>query len=248
VTLKLAKRTAFGWPAAPQKGVRAACKNGTVVHYDGNRQNLANESHDECTKYWKGTRTFHINGRGWSDIGYSFGVCPHGWVFEGRGWGYAQAAQPGGNTTWTSVTFMGGEGEAPTAAQILAYRELRNYLRAKGMQAGEKRHKDFVSTSCPGNPLSGMVTKGTLRAGSTGGDWMEEMVKKLPTLGKGAKASENMQTLRALLRARSHPEVAETGPFDEKVETAVQAVQRWAKLTPDGIVGPKTWPALLRVH
>jgi murein L,D-transpeptidase YcbB/YkuD len=56
-----------------------------------------------------------------------------------------------------------------------------------------------------------------------------------------------MQTLRALLAARSHS-VGMTGRFDAKVEGAVKAVQKWGGVEADGIVGPKTWPVLLRVH
>jgi hypothetical protein len=79
-------------------------------------------------------------------------------------------------------------------------------------------------------------------------NWTEDMVKKLPLLRKGDEG-EHVQTLRALLMARSHPEIREVdGPFDTKVELAVRAVQLWGRVEADGVVGPKTWPVLLRVH
>ncbi|GLZ04050.1 hypothetical protein Acsp03_15160 [Actinomadura sp. NBRC 104412] len=78
--------------------------------------------------------------------------------------------------------------------------------------------------------------------------WTEEIVGKLPTLRKGADG-EHVQTLRALLMARSHPEIGTVdGPFDTTVELAVRAVQMWGRVQPDGVVGSKTWPVLLRVH
>ncbi|MBW8485106.1 CHAP domain-containing protein [Actinomadura parmotrematis] len=78
--------------------------------------------------------------------------------------------------------------------------------------------------------------------------WMETLVKNLPLLKKGA-TGENVQTLRGLLLARSHPEVKTVeGPFDATVEKAVKAVQKWGGVDADGIVGPQTWPVLLRVH
>jgi len=93
-----------------------------------------------------------------------------------------------------------------------------------------------------------MVRDGTL-TGAPAKNWTEDMVKKLPTLGKGAKPSEDMQTLRSLLLARSHPEVGGIeGGFDATVERAVKAVQKWGGVEADGIVGPQTWPVLLRVH
>jgi hypothetical protein len=95
------------------------------------------------------------------------GNCPHGYVLEGRGWQRQQAAQPGGNSTWTSVTFMSGPSEKPTAAQIAAFRELRAWLRGKGLAAAVSYHSRFSSTSCPGSILRGMVTSGSLIKGGT---------------------------------------------------------------------------------
>lgn len=170
MAMKLVKRSSFGWPSTPKVG-KAACRNGLVVHYDGSVQNLDDKSHSSCVAYWKGTRKFHMgSSRGWSDIGYSFGVCPHGYVFEGRGFGYQQAAQPGGNSTWTSCTFMSGEGEQPTKAQLQAFRDLRAYLRgSKNVAASIKGHRNFISTSCPGSVLYKLVTNGksALYTGST---------------------------------------------------------------------------------
>ncbi|MFI0353681.1 peptidoglycan-binding protein [Actinomadura sp. 9N407] len=78
-------------------------------------------------------------------------------------------------------------------------------------------------------------------------DWMETMVNKLPTLRNGS-TGEHVQSLQGLLQARSHPEVDIDGTFDATTESAVRAVQRWGGVDDDGIVGPDTWPVLLRVH
>lgn len=159
--MKLERRSVFGWPATAAG--YASCANGLVVHYDGSNQGLAQKSHDSCRAYWKNTRKFHMGPeRGWLDIGYSFGVCPHGIVLEGRGWQRQQAAQPGGNSTWTSCTFMTGDAETPTVQQIEAFRELRAWLRGKGLAAAISYHGRFIDTSCPGAILRGMVTSGQL--------------------------------------------------------------------------------------
>ncbi|KAB2347364.1 peptidoglycan-binding protein [Actinomadura rudentiformis] len=78
-------------------------------------------------------------------------------------------------------------------------------------------------------------------------NWTEAMVKRLPTLKRGAKG-EDVQSLQGLLRARSHLEVAIDGEFGPATEKAVKAVQRWGKVDDDGVVGSATWPVLLRVH
>ncbi|WP_143220893.1 hypothetical protein [Actinomadura sp. CNU-125] len=114
--MKLQRRSAFGWPGTAAG--YAPCKNGLVVHYDGANKGLARKPHSACVDYWKWCRRFHMGTRGWADVGYSYAVCAHGYVMEGRGWQRQQAAQPGGNSTWTSVTFMSGPAERPTAAQI----------------------------------------------------------------------------------------------------------------------------------
>lgn len=77
--------------------------------------------------------------------------------------------------------------------------------------------------------------------------WMEDMVRDLPLLKKGARG-EHVETLQGLLLARSHPEIEIDGVFDAEVEAAVKRVQKWGKVAVDGQVGPQTWPVLLRVH
>src|SRR5690606_41417978 len=101
-------RSDFGWsrhsPATP-----ADPKKSLVVHYDGSDQRLASTDHSACIAYWRSCRAFHPGpARGWADLGYSFGCCPHSYVREGRGLFRTQAAQPGGNTTYYSVTLMCG--------------------------------------------------------------------------------------------------------------------------------------------
>jgi hypothetical protein len=160
--MKLEKRSVFGWGASGAGFANP--QNGLVVHYDSANQGLANKNHTACRTYWKNTRKFHMGpARGWADIGYSFAACPHGYVLEGRGVRHVQAAQPGGNSTWYSCTFMSGPSERPTSAQIKAFQELRSWLRTNyGVGTGIRGHRDFSSTSCPGNILYAMVKDGSL--------------------------------------------------------------------------------------
>lgn len=145
--MNIVSRAAFGW--GPSAASSARPDRGIVIHYDGSNIGLAGKPHSECRDYWIRTRKFHMGpSRGWADLGYSWGCCPHGHVFEGRGLNRVQAAQPGGNSTWYSVTLMSGPKEIPTEEQINAVRELRAWLMGKGVGAAVKGHRDFISTSC----------------------------------------------------------------------------------------------------
>jgi hypothetical protein len=157
--MRLEKRSTFGWGTSGASAARPT--QGLVIHYNGANQGLAGKSHSACQTYWKNTRRFHMGAsRGWADIGYSFGACPHGIVLEGRGLGRTQAAQPGGNSTWYSVTLMGGPGEDPTPEQINAVRQLRAYLMSQGVGGAVRGHRDFISTSCPGDRAYKLVRDG----------------------------------------------------------------------------------------
>lgn len=85
--------------------------------------------------------------------------------------------------------------------------------------------------------------------------WTEKMMKNLPTLkrGDGDDRSDpkrwHVKTVYYLLHARDYGlggGVDDT-VFSEPLEDAVRAFQRAAGLKVDGVVGPKTWPALMRV-
>ncbi|MFI0485487.1 peptidoglycan-binding protein [Actinomadura sp. 9N215] len=101
--------------------------------------------------------------------------------------------------------------------------------------------------ACKRRVRNSSVIAGYGRPAYGGGNWTEDMVKKLPELNKG-DTGEHVQSLQGLLQARSHPEVKMTGTFDAATEAAVKAVQRWGGVDADGVVGPKTWPVLLRVN
>lgn len=155
-------RSDLGWGASPAAG--AAIRSGLVIHYDSNNQDLASKSHSACVTYWHNTRSFHMGpSRGWADIGYSFFACPHGYVLEGRGLNKQQAAQPGGNATHYSCTLAGGPTDVIPEAQINAVRELRAWLMAspRNNSGAVLGHRDFTSTSCPGNRAYALVQDGT---------------------------------------------------------------------------------------
>lgn len=259
MAMKLVRRSAFGWPSRPNVGP-APCRNGMVAHYDGSNLGLAKKSHNACIAYWKNTREFHMgSSRGWLDIGYSFGVCPHGFVFEGRGFGYQQAAQPGGNSTWTSCTFMTGDSEVPTDLQIQAWRDLRAHLRGKGVGAAIRGHRAFISTSCPGSKIQGLVGNTGSALYKGGGTparptyWTLKVKGKeitipwaTPYLRLGSDGNRVGWLQKSLNAAGSEPKLSVDNDFGKMTEKSLKYFQghhtdengKW--LSEDGVYGHHT--------
>lgn len=258
--MQIVKRSEFGWGSTGASYAKPT--RGLVIHYDSVDQGLDRKPHSACIAYWKRTRDFHRGpARQWVDIGYSFGACPHGQLFEGRGLNRAQAAQPSGNTTYYSVTLMSGPDEDPTPAQINAVRELRAWLMDKGVGPLVKGHRDFYATSCPGDRLYRLVKDGTFTKPPSGkpadDSWTETLVKDLPLLRPGDD-NYDVKTVRGCLNARGYlPEAVyatvgldawlDRTKYDEELVGLVKGFQKLRKLDVDGLCGPQTWRALLRV-
>ncbi|MBB4931833.1 hypothetical protein F4561_002653 [Lipingzhangella halophila] len=166
---RLVWRSDLGWPSS-SPAAYANPRSGLVIHYDSSNQNLANRPHSACVDYWNWCRDFHVNGNGWADVGYSWMACAHGYVMEGRGLYRAQAAQPGGNTTYYSCTLACGPSDEITGAQIEAVRQLRSWLMEPdtSISGTVKGHRDFNSTSCPGDAAYRLVSNGTFRQQPSG--------------------------------------------------------------------------------
>lgn len=241
--MKLERRKSFGWPATSPAGY-ANPTRGLVVHYDGSNQGLAGRPHSACREYWKRTRNFHTGpSRGWADLGYSYGCCPHGIILEGRGLNRAQAAQPGGNTTWYSVTFMGGPSEHPTSAQLRAFRELRAYLMNRDVAGVVSYHGRFISTSCPGPILIGLVNSGAIIRGDAGGTTPPPTGGRVISAGDAGADVLAVQAQLVYLGYDLGTHGAD-GRFGADTEKAVRAFQRAAGISVDGAVGPETRAAL----
>lgn len=242
MSVTLEKRGVFGWGSSGAGWAHPTL--GVVVHYDGSDLGLADRPHSACRAYWRRTRRFHMgSGRGWADIGYSFGCCPHGIILEGRGLNRSQAAQPGGNTTWYSITFMCGPTEHPTPAQLRAFREWRAWLmRDHGVGRGVRYHGQFIATSCAGPILNPMVRSGAIASGETSG------AAPAPAGGVLREGSTGSAVLAAQAQLAylgyNLGSYGADGRFGRRTTAAVHAFQRDHGLAEDGIIGRNTRAAL----
>jgi hypothetical protein len=150
-------------------------RRGFTIHHNGPPARCVGQSHARCVQFWNGVRRYHMapepNGQGWSDIAYSFGVCPHGTVFVGRGWDKNQFANgkdlvppnDGTDSEWyTILAFVGGgpgtvyNNEAPTSQMLSQIQSVISQGRnAKRCGFAVKPHKDFKQKPCPGVQLTG---------------------------------------------------------------------------------------------
>lgn len=124
------------------------------VHWEGPA--IGSPPPDRCDDLVRGIQNYHMNVRKWEDIAYSFMVCPHGMVFQGRGWGSRSAANGTeyGNTHFHAVCYLGGIGDPFTQVAKNAMCELINEGRRKYPSAFAIRpHSTFKSTDCPGNVI-----------------------------------------------------------------------------------------------
>ncbi len=117
-------------------------------------------SHATCAGRVKSIQNYHMDTQGWADIAYNFLVCPHGYVFEGRGVGKRSAANGDtpSNSASYAICYLSGEGDAFTDEAKTAINEVALLL----VPAGPlwKRHRDWVATACPGNEISSWVAAG----------------------------------------------------------------------------------------
>jgi uncharacterized RmlC-like cupin family protein len=136
------------------------------LHYLGTA--YSDRPHDKCDDYVRQIQAQHMDGNGWSDIGYSFVVCTHGYVYEGRGLKRRNSAN--GNTTlneqdYAVLLMVGSSGlTKPTDAQLHGARDAIDYCRREG-PAGTwlGGHRDGYATACPGDTVYAWAKAGAPR-------------------------------------------------------------------------------------
>lgn len=141
-------------------------KRGWTIHHNGPPANCVGRSHDRCERFWAAVKSYHVDTKGWSDIAYSFGVCPHGTRFVGRGWHKNQFANgsdvvgpyDGRDSEWyTVLVFLGGE-EKPSKEMVSGVRSLIAEGRFSGL-CGDRvlPHNAFKVKACPGPEFTALA-------------------------------------------------------------------------------------------
>ncbi|ROO90603.1 hypothetical protein EDD29_8335 [Actinocorallia herbida] len=166
--MKLVTRKQWGARSPRTAASHLAGTKGVKVHYTGSRVDpRMADDHDRCAALVRQIQNGHMDGNGWNDIGYSFCVCPHRYVFEGRGLHKLPAANGAGLNSghYAVLGMVGNEGlTVPNDAMLHGIRDAIDHVRAKGGAGKEiKGHRDGYSTDCPGAKLYKWVKDGAPR-------------------------------------------------------------------------------------
>lgn len=235
----------------PAGSIGSINPEGITVHYNGPAFGGFPWDHGRCAQLVRGTQAFHLDGRGWADIAYTACVCPHGFVFEGRGVRQRTAAQGtnAGNARSLALMFLIGEGEPATDEARAVAMWWANEVARVPLKWG---HRDWHSTACPGEPLQFWRNVGfpspTIASPTAPPpppvvpDVVTPPPPTLParaTLRPGARGRD-VGILQLEMSAVAGFTGTVDGVYGPATEAKVRDVQRVFSLTPDGIAGPRT--------
>ena len=101
-------------------------------------------------------KDWHVNGRGWSDIGYHFYIDIKGDIFKGRDIAKIGAHCSGHNRNSIGICYCGGvesDGKTPKDTRNQKQKEalvaVLRTLKAMYPNAVIHSHKDFANKACP---------------------------------------------------------------------------------------------------
>lgn len=225
-------------------------RRGVKLHYLGTA--YTDRAHDKCDDYVRQIQAQHMDDRGWSDIGYSFVVCTHGSVYEGRGLRRRNSAN--GDTAlneqdYAVLLMVGSSGlTEPTDEQLHGARDAIEYCREEG-PAGDwlGGHKDGYATTCPGAAVYAWVKAGAPRPGGDPGTQY-----KPPAFPQGLRPNSTSPSARGLQKVMKalgflSVSVAYADNYGAKTQEAVarfhnaHPLYRAEGVSRDVAIGPKGW-------
>ena len=139
---------------------------GVVVHWWGIP--AAPQRHQDCPKVLRGVQRTHLAGE-FNDIAYGMLACPHGTVYEGRGF-HVQTGANGNrdaNRRYGSVCAMIGEGDKPTPELLRALAGTIGEFRRLGAGRKVLPHGVITGSACPGPDLRKWVDAGGFELGES---------------------------------------------------------------------------------
>lgn len=121
-----------------------------IVHYSAASQ----------TQTVRSIQNYHMDTRGWDDIGYNWLCDVKGTLYIGRGWDTLGTHTVGHNTSGIAVCFIGTNADVTEAAKRTIRMLADEADRVMGRKLTRYGHRDLDQTTCPGDNLYGWVHSG----------------------------------------------------------------------------------------
>lgn len=188
---------------------------------------VVHHSEGPITQSVRSIQDFHMDGRGWADIGYNFLVDYKGRIYEGRGWLVIGAHATGHNTSGIGVCVIGRDGTDITDAAKRSVRWLYDQACAKaGRTLAKRGHGDLMSTDCPGRVLRTWVHAGMP---ATGGSTPAVTEGDDPLIGlEKGDTGQPVKALQELIRYAGQGEALgkTDGDYGPKTAEALRLVRK----------------------
>ncbi|MGW0824100.1 peptidoglycan recognition protein family protein [Streptomyces sp. NPDC002845] len=226
-------------------------RGGVAVHHTGDVR-FAAGSHSGCAAQVRGIQNHHMDTNRWDDIAYTYLVCVHGSVYEGRGVGIRTAANGTNDSNdryYAVCGLVGGTSasyDTVTDDLIDGFRTSIARLRSVGGAAADiKGHKAFLATECPGrlgNHMSAM------EPGSSGGGPTNPPQPGVPPFPgvllhyPPVTVHSSARTWQQRMADRGW-NITVDGAYGEQSRRVCLAFQQEKGLSVDGVVGEETWNA-----
>jgi N-acetylmuramoyl-L-alanine amidase len=188
------------WTDEPRGGAQLTGSQlvGIACHWPGTTTDAYGvESASKVAARLRGWWDYHVNVRGWTDIGYNFAVDQAGRVWDLRGLARvgahcASATNPDANHEWLGVLFILGDHERPSLEMIAAFQDFRFDVflprwpgRTRLTGHGRAPGVPGAQTDCPGPFVAAKLTDGTLAQPSgqiSGDDMTPEQADQLSSI------------------------------------------------------------------
>lgn len=196
---------------------------GIAIHYPAaGNVTYRNYSQAQVAGLLRGWRAYHT-GKGWADIGYNFAVDGAGRVWDLTGFNIGAHAGAIGNPSRVGVLFVLGNGEAPSAAMIEGFQDLRRHVLGKYPKAVHVEGHQQVpgnATACPGQAVMSLIASGAILE-PVGG------TSKAPTRGKRVdRARRELRTeIKRLWKARKAARKAGKPVRRKRLTAAIKSIR-----------------------
>jgi hypothetical protein len=147
------------WGARPARGTTFHVPNKITIHHTA----TPNNDSISMPARMRQMQSFHMDTRGWSDIGYHWCIGQDGRVYEGRPLSAVGAHVGGNNTGNLGIAFIGDYHKTAPSDDMLniCIRLLRAIEKLTGVKPESiKGHRDYHSSdTCPGDELYKLLSK-----------------------------------------------------------------------------------------